>query len=282
MSTNKSHATVERYSRGARWLHAAVYLTVLILLGTGWWLALGQEGRPSVLASATGVPDTTLHTWVGWSFVFVIGLGVVFGARGVATFVRETVRYDPGDLRWFARWPAAVFTGRFARHEGHFDPGQRIANAVLVLLLAALIASGAGLAVIQGGPSFVWLALIHRWSAYAITPVLAGHILIASGVLPGYRGVARSMHLGGKLRAEVAQRVWPAWLARRRGPALVRFHGGPLDGQRRTFELLIDRQGRPLERLSRLDREGKSAVYHMTSGPDAEGVWDFDFAGTEA
>jgi hypothetical protein len=69
-------------------------------------------------------------------------------------------------------------------------------------------------ALIDGGPSFHWLTRVHRWSSYAITPVLLGHILIASGVLPGYRGVARSMHLGGKLRAE-GRRAAMARLARR-------------------------------------------------------------------
>jgi formate dehydrogenase subunit gamma len=83
-----------------------------------------------------------------------------------------------------------------------------------VALLAVLIGSGVGLAVLPGGPSFAWLARAHRWSTYAITPILLGHIVIASGILPGYRGVARSMHLGGKLRTEVAQRIWPGWFGR--------------------------------------------------------------------
>jgi hypothetical protein len=39
---------------------------------------------------------------------------------------RTAVRFDRGDLRWFVRWPAAVFTGRFPRHEGHFDVAKRI------------------------------------------------------------------------------------------------------------------------------------------------------------
>lgn len=208
---------VMRYSRGARWFHAAVYLTTLALLFTGWWLALGREGEPSPPARLTGVADAELHTWIGWAMALVVAAGVILGARGAATFARESVRFDRGDARWFVRWPAAVFTGRFGHHDGHFDPGQRIANVVLVVLLAALVGSGVGLAVIAGGPSFLWLTRIHRWSTYAITPVLAGHILIASGVLPGYRGVARSMHLGGKLRADVAQRIWPGWAERRRG-----------------------------------------------------------------
>jgi len=112
------------------------------------------------------------------------------------------------------RLPKAALTGRFARHEGHFDPGQRIANVVLVVLLLALTISGVGMARLHGGSTFATLARVHRWSTYAVTPVLVGHILIAAGLLPGYRGVWRSMHLGGRLDSRVARRIWPAWLER--------------------------------------------------------------------
>lgn len=198
-------------------MHALTYLSTLALLFTGWWLALGAEGEPSFLATLTGIGDATLHTWIGWALALVVGMGVILGARGAATFARESLRRDAGDLRWFARWPAAVFTGRFARHEGHFDPGQRVANVILVVLFALLIGSGVGLAAVAGGPSFVWLTRIHRWSTYALTPVLTGHILIAAGILPGYRGVARAMHFGGRLRADVARRLWPGWFSRHDG-----------------------------------------------------------------
>jgi cytochrome b subunit of formate dehydrogenase len=204
--------TIERYNRRTRWYHAAVYVVVLFLLGTGWWLRTGQEGRPSIAARLTGVADATLHTIAGWVLTGLVAVAITVGLRAARTFAVETVRRDRGDLRWFVRWPVAVFTGRFAHHRGHFDPGQRVANVVLVILLAALVASGVGLTLIVGGPGFVWLQRVHRWSTYLITPVLAGHILIASGVLPGYRGVARAMHLGGRLRVETARRVWPVWL----------------------------------------------------------------------
>jgi formate dehydrogenase subunit gamma len=206
--------TVERYSRKTRWFHATIYLTVLVLLGTGWWLLLGQEGNPSPLSRLTGRPDTQLHTWVGWVMTAIVVTGLVVGTRAAATFAAESMRFRRSDLGWFLSWPKALLTGRFARHEGHFDPGQRIANIVLVGMLMALVVSGVGLALLHGGPVFAVLVHVHRWSTYAVTPVLLGHILIAAGIVPGYRGVWRSMHLGGHLDVEVARRVWPAWLER--------------------------------------------------------------------
>jgi formate dehydrogenase subunit gamma len=205
---------VERYSRPARWFHALVYITVLTLLGTGWWLVTGREGHPSVLAAVTGVPDVTLHTYAGWALTGLAVVVVTVGGRTVRAFLAESVRVDRGDARWLRRWPVAALTGRFARHDGRFDPGQRVANLVVVVLLLLLIGTGVGLLTISGGPAFVWLQRVHRWSTYLLTPVLLGHVVIASGVLPGYRGVARSMHFGGRLRVEVARRIWPAWLAR--------------------------------------------------------------------
>jgi formate dehydrogenase subunit gamma len=205
---------VERYGRTARWFHALVYLTVLVLLGTGWWLELGHEGRPSLLARLTGRPDTQLHTWTGWMLAAVVVAGIVLGARAAATFAVESVRFRRQDVGWFLGWPKALITGRFARHDGHFDPGQRLANLALVVLLATLVGSGVGMARLHGGDTFALLVHLHRWATYAITPVLVGHILIAAGVLPGYRGVWRSMHFGGRLDRRVARRLWPAWLDR--------------------------------------------------------------------
>jgi formate dehydrogenase subunit gamma len=189
-----------------------VYLPTLALLATGLWLLGGKEGHPSILSRLTGVADTRLHIWLGWGLTAVVALGLVAGVRAIPTFLRETIRHDRGDGRWFVRWPKSVFTGRFARHEGTWDPGQRIANLVIVVGLLVLIVTGVGLATLHGGHAFAVMAKIHKWTALVLTPVLIGHVAIAAGVLPGYKGVWRSMHLGGRLRKDTAERVWPAWI----------------------------------------------------------------------
>jgi cytochrome b subunit of formate dehydrogenase len=96
----------------------------------------------------------------------------------------------------------------------HFDPGQRVANVVMVGSLLMLTATGIGMTALHGGPLFALLSRIHRWTTFAITPVLAGHVLVAVGVLPGYRGVWRAMHLGGRVSEEIARRLRPAWAER--------------------------------------------------------------------
>ena len=206
--------TVERYSRFTRWLHAGVYLSVLTLLGTGTWLLVGREGDPSPLSRLTGVTDAHLHVWIGWLLVVILAIGVAARLRAAASFAAASTRFSRTDVAWFTRWPIALLTGRFARHEGQLDPGQRIANIFLFVALVAAIGSGVAMALLHGGPAFGWLVRVHRWSTYALIPLLLGHIVIAAGVLPGYRGVWRSMHLGGRLDSRVAHRVWPGWTER--------------------------------------------------------------------
>lgn len=209
--------TLERYPRSARRYHTAIYVVTLLLLATGWWLLAGHEGQPSPLAALTGIADARLHTWLGLA-LFVVALAPLpFAIRGVVTFVRETVRYDSGDVRWLTRLPIAIVTGRFVRHDGHFDPGQRIANVAIVGLLLALVASGLALVIVHAGPVFAIAAFIHKVATYAFTIVIAGHIVVALGILPGYRGVWRSMHLGGRLRRDTARRLWPGWTERHDG-----------------------------------------------------------------
>jgi cytochrome b subunit of formate dehydrogenase len=209
--------TIERYPRSARRYHTAVYLATLLLLTTGWWLLAGREGDPSPLAVITGVPDVQLHVWFGWALVVATIVPLPFALRGVAAFVRETARVDRDDLGWLVRWPVAVVTGRFPRHDGHFDPGQRLANIAIVALLAALVVTGVALVFIKVGPAFAVLAAIHRAATIAFTIVVAGHVFIAVGILPGYRGVWRAMHLGGRLRLDTARRLWPGWTDRQVG-----------------------------------------------------------------
>jgi formate dehydrogenase subunit gamma len=201
---------VVRYRRPARLFHAALYVTTLLLLATGWWLGSGHEGEPSVLAQLARRPDTELHKQLGWVLVGVVAVGLTVGVRAAATFVRETIRVDRGDVRWFVRWPRGALTGRFAPHRRHFDPGQRIANVVFVVVFGALVGSGVAMTRLHGGSTFVWLVRVHRYATYALALLVVMHVLLAIGVLPGYRGAWRSMHLGGRAPTTTVERLWPA------------------------------------------------------------------------
>jgi formate dehydrogenase subunit gamma len=202
-------ARITRYNRPTRWFHAAVYLVTTVLLITGWWLRTGHEGRPSVLAELLDTADTEIHKRAGWALVIVAVLGVTLGVRAAWTFTRETLRVDRGDGRWFLRWPIGAATGRFPRHEGHFDPGQRIANLVFAGSFGTLVVSGIALTTLSAGSTYATMVRIHRGATYVLTVTVAVHVLVALGVLPGYRGVWRTIHWGGKVPTTVVRRLWP-------------------------------------------------------------------------
>ncbi|MGH9111364.1 MAG: cytochrome b/b6 domain-containing protein [Acidimicrobiales bacterium] len=213
-ATERAEAPVEpavvRNNRPTRWLHAALYLTTTALLITGWWLRTGHEGEPSVLAELFDSPDTDVHEIAGWVLLGIAVAGPLLGIRAAITFVRETLRVDRGDGAWFWRWPLGAVTGRFGRHRGHFDPGQRIANMAFVATLGTLVVTGVMLTTLSGGSTFATMVRVHRAATYVLTALVAGHLVITLGLLPGYRGVWRAMHLRGRVPDATARRVWPA------------------------------------------------------------------------
>jgi cytochrome b subunit of formate dehydrogenase len=199
----------ERYNRRTRWFHTAFYLVTIVLIATGWWLRTGHEGDPSLLARFADRPDVDLHRQAGWIQIGLVAVGLTFGVRAAYRFTRETVRVNRGDGRWVRRWPVGALTGRFAPHRGHFDPGQRVANVAFVATLGTLIVTGIGLTAVKSGPDFVWLVRVHRYATYALTALVIGHVVLALGLLPGYRGAWRSMHFGGRTPESTARRLWP-------------------------------------------------------------------------
>jgi cytochrome b subunit of formate dehydrogenase len=217
-ATRRRHMSgLQRYTRRTRWFHAGVYVFTFVALGTGLWIHFGQEGRASFLARLLNRPDIVIHEDAGWILAGLTLVAIVFGRRGIASFVVGSVHYRRGDAAWLWGWPRAAFTGKFRSHDGHFDPGQRIANLLLAGGLLVLIGSGIGLVYVHGGTLFVRLSFIHRWTTYLLAPIIAGHVLVATGILPGYRGVWRSMHWGGRVKTETAARLWPEWLKEQRG-----------------------------------------------------------------
>src|SRR5262249_38735134 len=89
---DRGMTTVERSRRGARRLHAGIYLAVLVLLGTGWWFLIEGYGAASPLARLTGLSDFAIHTYAGYATVGVLLVWLARGARGLRMFVRETLR----------------------------------------------------------------------------------------------------------------------------------------------------------------------------------------------
>jgi len=223
-------AWLPRNGRRARWLHALVYLSTLFLAYSG--IAVLLEGHPGLSRPLGGhVPAATSHRLVGYGLLVAAALVVVVWWRAAGSFVAGSVRFGRMDLRWLAGYPRmALAPGRSAPapHRGHFDPGQRVFNVLLVLALLVLGVTG----VVMGMPErfvpavFGWSLRIHEMTTWVLLGLVAGHLLLASGALPGYRGVWRAMHLGGRVPAATAQRLWPHWSGQQERRAAAQDAGG--------------------------------------------------------
>jgi formate dehydrogenase subunit gamma len=212
-----ARAPVARNGRRARLLHTLVYLSTLFLAYGG--IALLFEAHPGLAKPLGGhVATATSHRLVGYGLLSFAVLVAVVWWRAAGRFVTNSVRFSRLDLRWLAGYPRMALTPARSRpvpHRGHFDPGQRVFNVLLVLTFLVLGVTG----IVMGMPErflpsvFGWSLRIHKLATWVLIGLVAGHLLLASGLLPGYRGVWRAMHLGGRVPAATARRLWPVWSA---------------------------------------------------------------------
>jgi len=208
----------------ARRIHAGTYLVTLVLLVSG--VSLLGEGIPSLGALFGGhVAAAWSHRWVGYALI--VGIGIVLLLRPAASlrFLAESSRFRMADLRWLTSYPAFLLgpaRHRPAHHEGHFDPGQRLFNLLVVGSLVALSATGLLMSFPQAfvPAVFAWSLRVHRASTWALAASVGGHVLVASGVLSAYRGVHRAMHRDGRVDRRLAETLWPRWAEEQRQVAL--------------------------------------------------------------
>jgi cytochrome b subunit of formate dehydrogenase len=212
-----ARAPVVRNGRRARWLHMLVYLSTLFLAYSG--IAVLFESHPGLAKPLGGhVPTATSHRLVGYGLLIFAVLVAVVWWRAAGRFVASSVRFSRVDLRWLAGYPRMALAparSQPVQHRGHFDPGQRVFNVLLVLAFLVLGVTG----IVMGMPErflpsvYGWSLRIHKLATWVLVGLVAGHLLLASGLLPGYRGVWRAMHLGGRVPAATARRLWPIWSA---------------------------------------------------------------------
>lgn len=204
----------------ARRLHAGLSLLTLGLLVSGV-AVLGEGVRPLEALFGGHVASARAHRLLGYGLIAAAGLVALARPRAAGRFLIESARFRRGELRWFAAYPAFVLRpsrNAPARHEGHFDPGQRLFNLVVIAAFLVLSATGALMSVPAAfvPEVFAWSLRIHRLATWALLAAVGGHVVVASGVLRAYRGVWRAMHAGGLVPRELAERLWPGWAERER------------------------------------------------------------------
>ena len=77
-----------------------------------------------------------------------------------------------------------------------------------VLTLATLGVTGIAMTTLTGGPTFATMLRLHRLATYVLTALVVGHLIVVSGILPGYRGAWRAM-VSGRVDGATGRRLWP-------------------------------------------------------------------------
>lgn len=132
MATDRTDdVRLERHGRRARWFHAATYLVTIPTILTGLWILTGGEGHPSPLARITGIGDTELHVWLGRALAVLVLALFLGGPRAIVPFVRETLRHDGGDGRWWyaCRRPSSPGGSRDTRERSIPVSGSRTSRS---------------------------------------------------------------------------------------------------------------------------------------------------------
>jgi hypothetical protein len=62
--------------------------------------------------------------------------------------------------------------------------------------------------------AFAWSLRLHESATWVLMASIVGHLVVASGAIPAYRGVWRAMHADGRVSRMLADRLWPAWAER--------------------------------------------------------------------
>lgn len=205
-----------RNSRRTRRFHTALYVTTGFLLLSG--LSLLGEGQQRLEALLGGhVAAAHWHRWIGFALIGAAFLVLAARPGACRRFLAESLRFSRGELRWFATYPRFLLRPRRhspARHEGHFDPGQRVMNCTVLVSFVALSITGIVMSFPQAvTPAFfAWGLRLHKLFTWVLVVAVAGHILVASGRLRAYRGVWRAMHGDGRVRSGLARQLWPRWV----------------------------------------------------------------------
>jgi cytochrome b subunit of formate dehydrogenase len=178
------------------------------------------EGRPALEAILGGhVAAAHWHRWIGFGLIGAALLVALVRPRSSGRFLLDSARFARGDLRWFASYPGFLVRPdrrRPAPHRGHFDPGQRLLNCVIVLSFLVLSVTGIVMSFPQRvvPEAFAWSLGLHRLATWVLAAAVAGHVAVASGILPGYRGAWRAMHGDGRVPISLARALWPRWAER--------------------------------------------------------------------
>ena len=105
---------------------------------------------------------------------------LVVDRRGAKELLIDSFRYDKDDREWLKHMLRYVM-GHAAEMppQGRLNAGQKLHHAAVILVSAAIVASGLAMWFIKGtlgGTGLAWAAIVHNLSMLVLTLLLVGHL----------------------------------------------------------------------------------------------------------
>lgn len=213
---------VRRHGRPAIATHAMVGLLTVAVAVTGLAL-LGAV--PRGLLHVVGGHDAaaTWHRRLSLTLIFALVATAVVAPRASWQFLHDVTRWRRADVGWpgaFARHARHPDRHPAPRHDGRFDPVQRLVFTLMTVMFVVLVVTGVALLVLPRSATglLAGCVRVHKTTGWLFVALVGAHILAGSGVLPTHRRVGWAM-VTGRVPIRVARLLWPAWTARHTSPS---------------------------------------------------------------
>jgi formate dehydrogenase subunit gamma len=180
-----------RYRRNQRVVHAVLASSFLLLLLTGVLLLWGPLGP-----LAAGGTSRLIHRVAAVGFMAVPVLYWITDRAGAKELLVDSFKYDRDDVEWLKHlYRYTMGHATEMPPQGRLNAGQKLHHAAVVVVSAAIVASGLVLWLLKsdlGASGLAWMAVIHDLCMFALTMLLVGHIFFTyvykalSGMTTGY------------------------------------------------------------------------------------------------
>lgn len=217
MATRSHEHELLRYRRNQRIVHALLASSFLLLLLTGLvllWAPLGPL--------AAGGGSRLIHRIAAVGFMAVPLAYLLADRAGAKELLVDSFKYDKDDIAWLKHVYRYVM-GHAAEMppQGRLNAGQKLHHAAVVLVSAAIVATGLAMWFFKsalGASGLAWAAIIHDLAMLALTLLLVGHLYFTfvykalSGMTSGYvpELEARIEHPKWVAELEAAEMAEPA------------------------------------------------------------------------
>ncbi len=197
-------------TRFVHWTHLIIFflLTITGLVIYFPFLALPFGGLAGSML---------LHRIFGIIYVIIPFYIIATNYNKFIYYLSDYSNWQAKDMAWLIKFPAYIFFPKKIKMPefiGKINPGQKILGSAMITCSFLMAISGLIRMLFYPFPTSITAVAytVHQVIFPLLILLFLGHVFIGSGILPIYRGVARSIFRDGKLKAGFIKIHWKNWL----------------------------------------------------------------------